>query len=201
MTTFWRAGHWRSGTYGQHWVAGHWVNRDGWASSWDYSVVTPSTHSSAGQRERWIDPNALCPVCGAEVFFYSNEYGSRVYFDDLGPPWPKHPCTDTSTGSVRSQSEPGLASATSPSRIRASIQYDSAPDHAHIPGVFVVSEVEKRGPKRVVTLQEIGGECIEVLVSPPAPPIHAIAVAEGFELHWFDPRSETRGKNLIWRRT
>jgi hypothetical protein len=28
------------------------------------------------------------------VYFYSNQFGSRVYFDDLGPPWPKHPCTD-----------------------------------------------------------------------------------------------------------
>lgn len=39
-------------------------------------------------------PNATCPVCGARVFFYSNSFGSRVFFDDLGPPWPKHPCTD-----------------------------------------------------------------------------------------------------------
>lgn len=28
------------------------------------------------------------------MFFYQNEHGSRVYFDELGPPWPKHPCTD-----------------------------------------------------------------------------------------------------------
>ena len=28
------------------------------------------------------------------VFFYSSQFGSKVYFDDLGPPWPKHPCTD-----------------------------------------------------------------------------------------------------------
>ena len=28
------------------------------------------------------------------MFFYANAFGSRVYFDDLGPPWPKHPCTD-----------------------------------------------------------------------------------------------------------
>jgi hypothetical protein len=41
-------------------------------------------------------PNARCPVCGCRVFFYQNEYGSRVFFDDLGPPWPKHPCTDNS---------------------------------------------------------------------------------------------------------
>jgi len=28
------------------------------------------------------------------VFFYQNSAGSRVFFDDIGPPWPKHPCTD-----------------------------------------------------------------------------------------------------------
>ncbi len=38
-------------------------------------------------------PNAHCPVCGASVFFYQSPYGGRVYFDSLGPPWPKHPCT------------------------------------------------------------------------------------------------------------
>jgi hypothetical protein len=41
-------------------------------------------------------PNARCPVCCASVFFYQNEYGSRVFFDDLGYGWPKHPCTDDS---------------------------------------------------------------------------------------------------------
>jgi hypothetical protein len=41
-------------------------------------------------------PNAKCPVCRVRVFFYQNEYGSRVFFDDLGPPWPKHSCTDNS---------------------------------------------------------------------------------------------------------
>lgn len=42
----------------------------------------------------FVNPNARCPVCFEPVFFYANEFGSRVYFDDLGPPWPKHPCTD-----------------------------------------------------------------------------------------------------------
>lgn len=42
----------------------------------------------------YVNPNAKCPVCGAGVFFYANDHGSRVFFDDLGPPWPKHPCTD-----------------------------------------------------------------------------------------------------------
>ncbi|MGC4746832.1 DUF1707 SHOCT-like domain-containing protein [Micromonospora sp. DT201] len=48
----------------------------------------------------WISPNASCPVCGASVYFYANQHGSRVFFDDLGPPWPKHPCTDDPTRNV-----------------------------------------------------------------------------------------------------
>ncbi|MBJ6125395.1 hypothetical protein [Microvirga splendida] len=41
-----------------------------------------------------MTPNATCPVCGVRVYFYANSNGSRVFFDDVGPPWPKHPCTD-----------------------------------------------------------------------------------------------------------
>lgn len=43
----------------------------------------------------YTNPNAKCPVCGESVFFYQSEHGGRVFFDDLGWPWPKHPCTDT----------------------------------------------------------------------------------------------------------
>jgi hypothetical protein len=42
----------------------------------------------------FVNPNAFCPVCGQTVYFYANSYGSRVYFDELGKPWIKHPCTD-----------------------------------------------------------------------------------------------------------
>src|SRR5208282_1597883 len=42
----------------------------------------------------YINPNARCPVCGASVYFYQSPYGGSVFFDELGPPWPKHPCTD-----------------------------------------------------------------------------------------------------------
>lgn len=42
----------------------------------------------------FTDPNALCPVCGETVFYHQNSHGSRVFFDALGWPWPKHPCTD-----------------------------------------------------------------------------------------------------------
>jgi hypothetical protein len=42
----------------------------------------------------YVNPNAHCPVCGASVFFYRSPYNGRVFFDDLGWPWPKHRCTD-----------------------------------------------------------------------------------------------------------
>lgn len=45
----------------------------------------------------YVNPNATCPVCGDKVFFYQSPYGGRVFFDELGPPWPKHPCTDNSS--------------------------------------------------------------------------------------------------------
>ncbi|VVN14961.1 hypothetical protein PS647_04049 [Pseudomonas fluorescens] len=44
--------------------------------------------------DTYTTPNAKCPVCGESVFFYQSPYGGRVFFDELGPPWPKHPCTD-----------------------------------------------------------------------------------------------------------
>lgn len=47
-----------------------------------------------------MNPNARCPRCSAPVFYYANAFGSRVFFDDLGPPWPKHPCTDTAGAAI-----------------------------------------------------------------------------------------------------
>lgn len=47
-----------------------------------------------GAQGCFVNPNAKCPVCSKPVFFYVNSFGSRVYFDDIGHPWPKHPCTN-----------------------------------------------------------------------------------------------------------
>jgi hypothetical protein len=57
------------------------------------SFVRPGTRRKP---ESLTIPNARCPECGASVFFYQNDYGSRVFFDELGFDWPKHPCTDNS---------------------------------------------------------------------------------------------------------
>lgn len=43
----------------------------------------------------YTTPNARCPVCRQSVFYYQSPNGGRVFFDELGPPWPKHPCTST----------------------------------------------------------------------------------------------------------
>lgn len=43
----------------------------------------------------YVNPNAKCPVCGVPVYFYQSPEGGRVFFDHLGKPWPKHPCTNS----------------------------------------------------------------------------------------------------------
>lgn len=56
------------------------------------------TRARAGAFASYTTPNARCPDCGQSVFFYQSPHGGRVFFDELGPPWPKHPCTDRPRG-------------------------------------------------------------------------------------------------------
>lgn len=80
------------------WCRGYTSQKPASASGWFRSA------------EAFTDPNALCPVCGASVFYYQNRSGSRVFFDDLGWPWPKHPCTDNpaaQTGKIKRPSKKG----------------------------------------------------------------------------------------------
>jgi hypothetical protein len=57
------------------------------------SPITTDLISVVGTRHSYTIPMA-CPVCGDDVFLYQSEHGGRVFFDELGPPWPKHSCTD-----------------------------------------------------------------------------------------------------------
>ena len=65
-----------------------------------HASARPGSHQFLGvpcilpTYESYVNPNAKCPVCRAPVFFYQSPDGGRVFFDELGPPWPKHPCTD-----------------------------------------------------------------------------------------------------------
>lgn len=101
MTRFRRSGHYRTSKYGYtHFVSEHDVDRFDWDRSSTNSSTKRYRHQLAalraysGTTASFVNPNANCPVCGASVFYYQNEHGSRVFFDELGPPWPKHPCTD-----------------------------------------------------------------------------------------------------------
>jgi hypothetical protein len=109
MTTFTRRGFVRRSKHGvEHWVRGTEVTRDDWWRNPGRSSNTVARRLmelevSDKVASAYIVPNATCPVCGDRVYFYRNEFGSRVYFDDLGPPWPKHPCTDSAAYTERSR--------------------------------------------------------------------------------------------------
>ncbi len=60
------------------------VNHDPWRPNISPDWSRKSSHTI---------PNARCPVCQSRVFFYRSPDGGAVFFDELGPPWPKHPCT------------------------------------------------------------------------------------------------------------
>lgn len=71
----------------------------GWCSAASSSSLSSAPFRSV---ESYVNPNAYCPVCGEKVFYYQSRYGGRVFFDDLGWPWPKHPCTDNSNRPLKS---------------------------------------------------------------------------------------------------
>lgn len=91
--------------YNHHpWCVCGWCQRNGWgAFSTSEAQRCYDTHSARfllqrasadrGHMACFVQPNATCPVCRASVFYYQNRFGSRVFFDELGPPWPKHHCT------------------------------------------------------------------------------------------------------------
>lgn len=78
------------------------IHADGWCPG-----ASGNSERSIGafrSIESYVNPNAHCPVCGEVVFYYQSPSGGRVFFDALGWPWPKHPCTDNAdaqTGPVR----------------------------------------------------------------------------------------------------
>jgi len=71
---------------------------------WDNSNSSPVIRTDNYQPEyfSFTNPNATCPICGAQVYYYQNCHGSKVYFDELGKPWPKHAClTNEKISSMR----------------------------------------------------------------------------------------------------
>ena len=117
MTSFRRSAHWRTNAHGTTFpVRAHNVTRDDWDAEQRGRLLRAdlrrqdassllAQHSVRRRSACFVIPNARCPVCSAAVYFYANQFGSRVYFDDLGPPWPKHPCTDNSRQRIEAHDE------------------------------------------------------------------------------------------------
>lgn len=82
----------------------HTSRNGGWGGSIPSGTVNTSDGWAAFLQGRcwtrtYLDenrPNASCPVCGQRVWFFRNENGGCAYFDEVGWPWPKHPCMDSS---------------------------------------------------------------------------------------------------------
>jgi hypothetical protein len=120
VTSFRRSSHWRTNAHGTTFpVRAHNVTRDDWDArqhellraglrQQDASSLL-AKHSVRRASACFVIPNARCPLCSAAVYFYANQFGSRVYFDDLGPPWPKHPCTDNPRQKIEAHEEPSGA--------------------------------------------------------------------------------------------
>lgn len=92
---------WCSGGYrGGHGHGGHWYGSAYREVPRELTNPVVPTHwawravPEFSTFDSFTNPNAACPKCGAPVFFYRSPYNGRVFFDSLGPPWPKHPCMD-----------------------------------------------------------------------------------------------------------
>jgi hypothetical protein len=67
------------------------------------NIIKPKFKSYSELLASCTIPNAKCPVCGMSVFFYTSPHNGRVFFDELGPPWPKHPCTSNDNRAAKTK--------------------------------------------------------------------------------------------------
>jgi hypothetical protein len=105
-------------------------------------------------RTSFLNKNARCPECNANVYYFENSFGSRVFFDDVGRPWPKHSCTDNTRvdfrGSVsnaaqrRGLSESQLTILFNASRLRFS------PVTGNVRELYIVIEKRTKGSSVLV---------------------------------------------------
>jgi hypothetical protein len=230
MTRFWRDGYLRYSKYGgQHWVEGHWVDRNSWdrsgggASREQAHLVLSEWAVSFQAASSFTRPNAECPVCGASVFFYRNTYGSRVFFDDLGPPWPKHPCTDNGrylnprpSSAKLGPASPALRRSEEISAIRFWLgraerdlaeRFKAVHHQAAWPWVRIVERLEwglhALLAVRIGRLDQEGERDAILLVSEPEEALvpGAIAFLKGTRLSYFDPSTASAAETKAERIT
>jgi len=80
------------------------IHTDGYGCSGYRNGASAAYSKPFGTSISYLNPNAHCPVCNKPVFFYQSAHGGRVFFDNVGWPWPKHGCTDnplSQSGTIR----------------------------------------------------------------------------------------------------
>lgn len=87
---------------------GGWRGGRSWPRS-SSEVSIPSPSPIVGKVTKWGDGGdccalTICPKCGEQVYFVRHNGGS-VWFDSLGPPWPKHFCFSDNARSLRLRSQ------------------------------------------------------------------------------------------------
>jgi predicted nucleic acid-binding Zn-ribbon protein len=111
MSEFNRRGHYRTNANGTtFWVQDHEVRRE--------EYVLKYRNSEPFINDSRVIANYECPKCGQRVFFYQNEHGSKVFFDQLGHPWPKHGCFKESSRTASASVDRSIAIANRKARKR-----------------------------------------------------------------------------------
>ena len=103
-----------------------------------------------------------CPTCSENVFFFSCNCGSKVFFDELGDPWPIHDCdTSWTRGLKRTTDETGRITV----ELREGITVTSAP--LDIEEGFreqVVESPNNQAPEPIVALKPDNGSSSKSVV-------------------------------------
>lgn len=136
--------------------------------------------------ESFTIPNASCPVCGDPVFFYQSPHGGRVFFDELGPPWQKHPCTDNSASRTARRSGTHFTVGS----VLGDVVF--TPQHGSQPGV-----VPQRGPHEWRPLVMAEGKRPEPIGQHWRVPVHSREQVPG--QRFYVPTGWTGEAPVYWR--
>lgn len=149
-----------------------------------FFATPPKPETRALRLRRLTVPDVRCPICRERVFFHQSVGGGRVYLDKLGPPWPRHPCTERPNWNVQKLGEA---------------------DGAHIVRQRTPAEVRRlardaRGWRPIAEMQPSPGRPTQSFVSELAGgTVWVDADKDGIALLWFPARPFDWGGPVFFR--
>ncbi|MGH1591135.1 hypothetical protein ACRBEV_25625 [Methylobacterium phyllosphaerae] len=149
----------------------------------------------------FINHNARCPRCNDRVFYYQNQYGSRVFFDELAPLWTKHPCTDNRAPSGATKL--GFRSRGARTEIAEALRKAGAiaPDEWWYGIVEHVHRAENRTDLRVCFTQDPQPKLLTFRGHPPINEGEVVGLRSDevsfFDLDAMEPRVATVGREIV----